>query len=766
MLIRKRDEGAIAVLTALLMLVLMGAGALAVDLGNAWARKRAIQNSADLAALAGAQGLPSTSAARTSAKDYITRNVIQGQGLSGIAVNWDDDEGVPATDAAFAAVGRANGEIDFFLDANGDGSPQRAEMVGSGQADLIRVVPPPATVQFGLAKAIGGGASTTVRLPASARIGTALGLGTPPFFLTTADSGSTCIQDAPPGGGGPGGFGSALPSALRLNPPTNITIANITPEPASVGSTISISGSFPTNTTAGAITVSFAGTGQNNASVQAQIVGTTSATNINVRVPSLAADSYKVTVSGGGWSNATRNNFQVTAAPASIVLNTVSPSTAATGATVTLVGTGFPTTSAVVKFGTATASVTTPSATSTQITVLAPAGTGTVPVPVGNGASTSNSVNFTYATAAPAPITLTSVAPGSATAGAAVTLNGTGFPTTGAVVSFGTATATVTAATATQLTVTVPAGPSGVVQVSVSNGATTSNTVSFTYTGTTAWDPCTAASSNRGALDEPRYSPNSQFLENNIKSGLDHNLHVWQLWPVAGSPRTLPGGNPDCGDVNSAYPGSVFKSGASSPIPDINCAHLRTGSFSGPLEQGFFDNSASSPGRLRATSCAPSLRETRYGHSDVDMTNMFTTDFIDTSVSGRSVADFKTKVTSGAAAAPADRGYLKAEILGCPRFAILPVIDPALPVPNGGQYYPILGFKAVYFDSDTTSCPTADRGFIFQGSSLKGVCGYIIDAGYLPATVSSQFAGVIGPYTGPGLPAVPLLTRDPTDRPS
>ena len=303
-------------------------------------------------------------------------------------------------------------------------------------------------------------------------------------------------------------------------------------------------------------------------------------------------------------------------------------------------------------------------------------------------------------------------------------------------------------------------------QVTVSNGATTSNAVAFSYTGSGAWDPCTADSSNRGAIDEPRYSPNSQFLENNIKLGLDHNLHVWQLWPVAGSPRSLPAGNPSCDVVNSSYPGSVFKSGSSSPIPDINCAHLTSGSFAGPFETGFFDNSSSSPGRLRATSCAPALRTTFHGHPGVDMTDMFTSDFVDTT-NGRSVLAFRAKITSGASATAADRGYLKAEILACPRFAILPVIDPALPVPNGaGQYYPIIGFKAVYFDSDSVSCPTADRGFIFQGGSLKALCGYVVDPGYLPATVSSQFAGVIGPYTGPGLPAVPLLTRDPTDRAS
>lgn len=775
--LRRRDDGAIAVMAAILMVVLMGVGALTVDLGNAWARKRSIQSSADLAALAGAQGLPDIAVARAAAKDYVNRNVITGQGLTGLPANWDDNEsavvvaaGATAaqTAAAFRAIGNTDGEIDFYLDgkaneADTNGRPDPGEEVTSGFADLIRVVPPPATVPFGLARSIGG-SSMKVQLPATARIGTALGAGTPPFFATTGDAGAVCVQSAPPGGGG---SPSAIPAALVTGGAgPQIKITNVAPNPVQAGQTITITGTFPTSATGGALAVSLDAGGTGTA-VIAVITSSPSSTVITAVVPStLPTNRYRVTVSGGGWGSDFSNNLQVNALPpppSPIVLSSVTANTGVAGATVTLTGTGLPTSGAIVTFATTTAIVTGYPAAGTQITVTVPTGpTGTVPVTISNGAQVSNSVNFTYTATPPAPIVLNTIAPNMAAPGSAVTLNGTGLPTSGAIVTFGTTVAVVTGypAAGTQIAVTVPTG-TGTVLVTVGNGSTTSNSVSFTYA--VAGDPCLADSANRGAMDEPRFTGNAQSMINNIKHGLDHNLHPWQLWPVAGSPRTLPSGNPTCADVNSSYPSSIFKSGSSTPLPDINCAHLKSGSFAGPFQTGFFDDSSSDPGRLRASNCGSVA--SYHGHDNVDMTDMFTSQFVDTT-GGRTVAGFRTAVTTGASATASDRGWLKADILNCPRFAILPVINPAIPVPNGGVYYPIIGFKAMYLDSTSSSCPTGDRGFVWNSGSLKALCGYVIDPGYLPATVSSDYAGVIGPYTGPGLPAVPLLTRDPSDRPS
>ena len=60
----KGEEGAVALLVAMLALVLVAISALAVDLGYAYAQKQAIQKRAEFAALAGSFGddLPMTAA--------------------------------------------------------------------------------------------------------------------------------------------------------------------------------------------------------------------------------------------------------------------------------------------------------------------------------------------------------------------------------------------------------------------------------------------------------------------------------------------------------------------------------------------------------------------------------------------------------------------------------------------------------------------------------------------------------------------------------
>ena len=51
----RTDDGIVAVVTAIVAVLLFSVGALAVDLGNTFSRRRAVQTTADLAALAGGQ---------------------------------------------------------------------------------------------------------------------------------------------------------------------------------------------------------------------------------------------------------------------------------------------------------------------------------------------------------------------------------------------------------------------------------------------------------------------------------------------------------------------------------------------------------------------------------------------------------------------------------------------------------------------------------------------------------------------------------------
>jgi Flp pilus assembly protein TadG len=67
---RREERGQALVLLVLTLTVLLGFAALTIDIGRAYYSKRALQASADAAALAGAQGLPNSSTATTLAKQY------------------------------------------------------------------------------------------------------------------------------------------------------------------------------------------------------------------------------------------------------------------------------------------------------------------------------------------------------------------------------------------------------------------------------------------------------------------------------------------------------------------------------------------------------------------------------------------------------------------------------------------------------------------------------------------------------------------------
>ena len=84
-LIRREDaeRGAVAVIVAIMMVVILGCAAIAIDVSAMWAEKRQLQNGADAGALAiaqncarGACGTPST-----TAQTYAVANRNDGQVL-------------------------------------------------------------------------------------------------------------------------------------------------------------------------------------------------------------------------------------------------------------------------------------------------------------------------------------------------------------------------------------------------------------------------------------------------------------------------------------------------------------------------------------------------------------------------------------------------------------------------------------------------------------------------------------------------------------
>lgn len=71
----KNESGAIAIVVALMMVVLIGFSAIVMDYGNIASQKRALQNAVDAACLAAAQELPkNTSAAKDAAAEYLAAN--------------------------------------------------------------------------------------------------------------------------------------------------------------------------------------------------------------------------------------------------------------------------------------------------------------------------------------------------------------------------------------------------------------------------------------------------------------------------------------------------------------------------------------------------------------------------------------------------------------------------------------------------------------------------------------------------------------------
>jgi hypothetical protein len=120
------ERGAVAVIVSILAVALFAFGALAVDLGNAFARKRVVQTQADLAALAGAAELPGDpTAAVETAFDYLQRN---------------------------SALG---GPEAWTLEQFTDGSEANGEITPVQANTRLRVVAPPATVDYALAGVIG-----------------------------------------------------------------------------------------------------------------------------------------------------------------------------------------------------------------------------------------------------------------------------------------------------------------------------------------------------------------------------------------------------------------------------------------------------------------------------------------------------------------------------------------------------------------------------------------------------------------------------------
>jgi hypothetical protein len=246
-------------------------------------------------------------------------------------------------------------------------------------------------------------------------------------------------------------------------------ITSVVPGSAAIGGSITIGGT-DFGATQGSSTVSFNG--------KAGIPTTWGATQIVVPVPSGATTGNLVVTVNGVASNAVP--FTILLVPS---ITSLSPTSGAQGAAVTITGTNFGSSQGTssVTFNGTQAVVTSWANTSIVTSVPADATTGNVVVTV-NGVS-SNGVNFTVTGPA-----ITSISPTSGNIGTSVTINGSNFGTTqgSSTVTFNGITAKPTTWGASQIVAPVPNGATtGNVVVTV-NGVATTGTFSFQVEGAPA----------------------------------------------------------------------------------------------------------------------------------------------------------------------------------------------------------------------------------------------------------------------------------------
>lgn len=202
-----RDEqGAVAVMVAMLSVLLLSMAALAVDLGNAVARSTGVQAQADHAALAGgsklttsvnASGVPSADVVN-EVRDFLNNNQPQDDSDS----CWRNTpvDCVASSDLTNGAL--ADGEVQFT-------------------AEGMKVTAPASFVDFGFAGVFGGGGADggiDVSRTATVNVFTAGKLVLPMYALVGCDWGSQTIGSPPPGQ-----LPSVVPDTMQYPNDTNQT---------------------------------------------------------------------------------------------------------------------------------------------------------------------------------------------------------------------------------------------------------------------------------------------------------------------------------------------------------------------------------------------------------------------------------------------------------------------------------------------------------------------------------------------------------------
>ena len=289
------------------------------------------------------------------------------------------------------------------------------------------------------AVSFGGVAATSFVVNSSTNITTVVGSGASGSVSVTTSGGTATLA----------GFTFILPP----------TISSFTPTSAGTGTTVTITGTNFTGVTA----VSFGG-------VAAASFVVNSSTSITAIVGAGATGNVSVTTPAGTASLA---GFIFIPPP---IISSFTPTTGATGATITITGTNF-TGATAVRFGgvTATSFVVNSSTSITAVVATGASGNVSVTTPAG----TASLAGFTFIV----PPTISSFTPTSGTNGTSVTIAGTNFTGVSAVTFGGVAATSFVVNSATSITAIVGIGATGNVSVTTPGGTVTA--AGFTYNAVT-----------------------------------------------------------------------------------------------------------------------------------------------------------------------------------------------------------------------------------------------------------------------------------------
>lgn len=201
---RRRDErGATAVLFGLLALVLLGVGAVAVDMGQVYAKRGSLQSTVDLAVLAAAPELDGTNTctpeAVAAAEAYLQDN-------------WIDE----ANDPFSVNLGGSASDDDGFIQCTGW---------------VVKLWAPKARVDFGLAKALSS-SNDGLDVPATAEAGVmSARLHTMPYYATPSCSNGLQVLSTDSKGHSSPPPVPLTPSSAVNDPLLNVTALSVTASP-------------------------------------------------------------------------------------------------------------------------------------------------------------------------------------------------------------------------------------------------------------------------------------------------------------------------------------------------------------------------------------------------------------------------------------------------------------------------------------------------------------------------------------------------------